>query len=146
MEKGAEENKDWREEVSKNLEYYLDTKEGRNELMEMIKTEAMRLLQQIKGRQKVKEFIWLSRFCPNCSYFMKGRRGFMRCVKLDARIVKPFHGKPLWAVMLTANGEESLIVGIDWHSKSLDVSEILVEEAINRVNNGFPYPCFEYGQ
>ncbi|MCP8307863.1 MAG: hypothetical protein H3Z54_04125 [archaeon] len=144
MEKGARENRDWREEASKNLDYYLDTKEGRNELMEMIRAEAMRLLQQMKGRQRVKEFIWLSKFCLNCSYFMGGKRGFMRCIKLDAKIVKPFYGKPLWAVIMTTNGEESLIVDIDWHSKSFDVSDFLVEEAIKRVNNGYPYPCFEY--
>lgn len=144
MERGAKENRNWREEVSKNLDYYLDTKEGRNELVEMIKDETMRLLQQMKGRQRVKEFIWLSRFCLNCSYFVEGKRGFMKCMRLDARIVKPFYGKPLWAFIMTANGEESSIVDIDWHSKSFDVSEILVEEAIKRINNGYPYPCFEY--
>jgi len=144
MERGAKENRDWREEVSKNLDYYLDTKEGRNELVEMIKAETMRLLQQLKGRQRVKEFIWLSRFCLNCSYFVGGKRGFMKCMKMDARIVKPFYGKPLWDFIMTTNGEESSIVDIDWHSKSFDVSEILVEEAIKRVNNGYPYPCFDY--
>jgi len=146
MEKGAKENKDWREEVSKNLDYYLDTREGRNELMEMIKAEVMRLLQQIKGRQRIKEYIWLSKFCLSCSYFIRGRGDFMKCVKLDARIVKPFHGKPLWAIITTTHGEESLIVDIDWRSKSIDVTDILVEEAIERINNGYPYPCFEYNK
>ncbi|MCP8309187.1 MAG: hypothetical protein H3Z54_10940 [archaeon] len=146
MEKGAKENRDWREEVSKNLDYYLDTKEGRNELTEMIRAEAMRLLQQMEGRPRLKEFIWLSKFCLNCSYFMKRKGGFMRCMKLDAKIVKPFYGKPLWAIIVTTGGEESSIVDIDWHSKSFDVSDILVEEAIKRINNGYPYPCFEYGR
>ncbi|MEM3437830.1 MAG: hypothetical protein QXP55_04795 [Nitrososphaerales archaeon] len=146
MEEKSEEDKDWREEVSKNLDYYLDTKEGRNELIEMIKAETIRLLQQIKGRQRIKEHIWLSKFCLNCLYFTKSKGGFMRCTKLNARIVKPFYGKPIWAVFTTINGEESLIVDIDWHSKSIDVSDILVEEAIKRINNGYPYPCFEYSE
>ncbi len=145
MERGAKENRDWREEVSKDPDYYLDTEEGRNELVEMIKAETMRLLQQMKGRQRVKEFIWLSRFCLNCSYFVKGKRSFMRCMKMDARIVKPFYGKPLWASVMTAYGEESSIVDIDWYSKSFEVSEILVEETIKGINKGYPYPCFEYG-
>lgn len=146
MEEKAIDDKDWREEVSKNLDYYLDTKEGRNELMEMIRAESIRLLQQIKDRQRVKEYIWLSKFCLDCSYFMKSKGGFMRCTKLNAKIVKPFHGKPIWAIVVTANGEESLIVDIDWHSKYIEVTDILVEEAIKRINNGYPYSCFEYGK
>ncbi|MGQ9468919.1 MAG: hypothetical protein ACUVTD_03715 [Nitrososphaerales archaeon] len=144
MGREVKETRDWREEASKNLDYYLDTKEGRNELMEMIRAEAIRLLQQMKGRQRVKEFIWLSKFCLNCSYFMEGKRGLMRCMKLDARIVKPFYGKPLWAIIATTDGEESSIVDIDWNSKSFNVSDILIEEAIKKINNGYPYPCFEY--
>ncbi|MCP8305301.1 MAG: hypothetical protein H3Z50_07565 [archaeon] len=135
---------DWREEASKNLEYYLETEEGRNKLVEMIRAEAVRLLQQMKARQRVREAVWLSRFCLNCSYLMKGKRGSMKCMKWDVKVVKPFYGKPLWTVILTERGEELKIVDFDWHSKSFSVSDILVEEAIKRVNNGYPYPCFEY--
>ncbi|NWG09972.1 MAG: hypothetical protein HXX80_06705 [Nitrososphaerales archaeon] len=146
MEKRAKEIKDWREEASKNLEYYLDTKEGRNELMEMIKAEATRLLEQMKGRQRVREVIWLSKFCQNCSYFMREGRSSMRCMRLDAIIVKPFYGRPVWAIIAGKDGKESFITDIDWHSRSIDVSDILVEEAIERINNGYPYPCFEFGK
>jgi len=146
MEKRTKEIRDWREEASKNLEYYLDTREGRNELMEMIRDEATRLLEQMKSRQRVREIIWLSKFCQNCSYFIREGRGTMRCMRLDATIVKPFYGRPIWAIVARKDGEESLITDIDWHSRSIDVSDILVEKAIERINNGYPYPCFEYGR
>ncbi|MEM3382899.1 MAG: hypothetical protein QXL52_00455 [Nitrososphaerales archaeon] len=146
MEEKTKGDKDWREEVSKNLDYYLDTNEGRNELMEMVKAETTRLLQQIKSRQRVKEYIWLSKFCSSCLYFVKSKAGIMKCTKLNAKIVKPFHGKPIWAVIVTTNGEESLIVDINWCSKAIDVTDILVEEAIKRINNGYPYPCFEHNE
>lgn len=135
---------DWREEASKNLEYYLETEEGRNKLVEMIRAEAVRLLQQMKGRQRIRETIWLSRFCLNCSYLMESRRGSMKCTKWNAKVVKPFYGKPLWTFIQTERGEELKVVDFDWHSKSFSVSDILVDEAIKRVNNGYPYSCFEY--
>jgi len=137
---------DWREEASNNLEYYIDTEEGRNKLVEMIRAEAVRLLQQMKGRERVRDAIWLSKFCFHCSHLVKGKRGSMRCMRWDSRIVKPFYGKPLWTVTLTSGGEELKIVDLDWDSKSFSVSNILVEEAIKRVNNGYPYSCFNYGR
>ncbi len=142
----AEQKKtDWREEVSKNLEYYLDTEEGRGKLVNMIRAEAARLLQQMKGRQRTREIIWLSKFCLNCSNFMESYRGSMKCTKWSMKIIKPFYGKPIWSVILNLHGEKLKITDFDWRYKSLNVSDILVEEAIKRINKGYPYPCFEYG-
>lgn len=136
---------DWREKVSQDLDYYLDTEEGRKELSEMIKAESEAILEYIsKYRQRVKDIIWLSRFCLGCTYFSQLRRNYYRCGKHDARLVKPFFGKPLWATVTTSSGQkELLITGVNWDEKSFNISDLVVEETMRRINRGHPYTCFQ---
>lgn len=134
--------KDWREEVSNNLEYFLDTEEGRHLLAEMIRAEKAFILEQIKGRQRVKEVIWHSAYCSRCHFFDCERRA-TRCQKFDARIVKPFYGRPLWTFTKTLEGKEWFIADLDWSSKRLEIPDVVVEKAIKMINNGLPYSCFE---
>lgn len=135
----------WRERVSRDLDYFLDTEEGRKELSEMVKAETDAILEYIRtSRPRVRDVIWLSQYCRVCARFNAGRRGYMRCEKHDARLVKPFFGKPIWATVVTTHGEKELLVtGVDWNAKSFDISDMVIEEAIARINGGDPYRCFE---
>ncbi|MCS7116190.1 MAG: hypothetical protein NZ896_01820 [Nitrososphaerales archaeon] len=137
--------RDWREKVTENLDYYIDTDEGRKEFSEMSRKERELLEEYIrKSRRRIKDIVWLSRFCLLCVQFVKRGDGYTRCAKLNARIVKPFYGKPVWGTSVTSSGEKELfIVGFDWKVKSIDVPESLVEVAISTINNGYPYACFE---
>lgn len=68
----------------------------------------------------------------------------MSCEKWNARIVKPFYGKPLWFITRDEEGNQIMNVSdIDWNEKWLEVSEAIVQEAIENINNGRPYDCFE---
>ena len=133
----------WTEKASKNLDYYLNTEEGQKELSEMIKKETETQLQELsKSKQGLKEIIWLSKYCNKCSNFIQTKNS-MKCVKFDSKIVKPFYGRPLWNLRLYSRTEESFISEINWNLKSYDVADIIIEEAIKKINKGYPYLCFE---
>ena len=92
VEKKPEEQH-WTEKASSNLEYYLDTEEGRKELSEMIKKETELQLKQIfTSKQGLKEIIWLSKYCDQCTHFTEGRRS-MKCAKFKKRKVEEALGK-----------------------------------------------------
>jgi hypothetical protein len=133
----------WQEEASRNPDYYLDTDKGRKELSEMIKKETESLLKELKkNRQRIKEIIWFSNYCPQCSNYIEKRK-LMKCEKFNVKIIKPFFGKPIWSISLNSKGEEeSRITGIDWNSKAFPVSDSIIEEASLRINKGLPYSCF----
>ena len=134
----------WVEEITANLDYYLNTPEGRMKLLELAKKESKKreeaALKQYRPRRNV---IWLSRYCYKCKYFSQhGSR--MRCTFWDAKIVKPFYGKPLWFISFNELGKP--IVGVsdvEWEDKWLNVEEEIVEMAIDRINNGRPYSCYK---
>jgi len=131
--------KNWREEVTENLEYYLDTEEGRKELERLMKEEARVILGRFR---RIKEIIWLGKYCRSCKYFSE-RNGVMRCERFDCRLVKPFYGRPIWLIAVDENGRAELYVGdVDWNRKAIDVSDLVVEKAIEHVNGGLPYPCY----
>ncbi len=135
----------WYQAVAENPEYYTNTEEGKKELAEMIRKESERLLEQVgKTVKRTKEIIWLSRFCSACEFFRGGPR--MRCERWDVRIVKPFYGRPIWTRVQsrTMKDEKELAVeGINWDLKWREISDKVVERAVDHVNGGFPYYCYK---
>ena len=132
----------WTEKASSDLEYYLDTENGRKELSEMIKKQTELQLQEvISSKQGLKEVIWLSKHCNQCSHFLEGKNS-MKCIKFKSKIVKPFYGKPIWSIQLS-DIEESHVKDVDWNSKSSEVSDKIIKKAIDKINKGYPYFCFE---
>jgi hypothetical protein len=136
----------WWKALAEDPDYYTNTEEGQKKLAEMIRKESERLLEEIgRNVKRTKEVIWLSRFCSSCHYFREqGRR--MECDKWKVRIVKPFHGRAIWNELPSraAIEEKELVVeGIDWDSKWKEVSDRIVEMAIEMVNGGFPYYCYK---
>jgi hypothetical protein len=136
----------WWKALAEDPDYYTNTEEGKKELAEMIRKESERLLEEIgRSVKRTKEVIWLSRFCSSCYYFREqGQK--MECDKWKVRIVKPFHGRAIWNVLPSraAIEEKELVVeGIDWESKWKEVSDRIVEMAIEMVNGGFPYYCYK---
>jgi hypothetical protein len=135
---------EWMQEVTNNLDYYLDTEEGKQKLLEEARKWAEQALEEVARVHKPqRNIIWLSKHCNECRYFVAhGQR--MSCEKWGARIVKPFYGKPLWFVTRDEEGNPIMNVSdIDWNQKWLEVSEAIVEEAIERINKGRPYDCYE---
>jgi len=144
----SEENEftSWYQALAEDPEYYTNTEEGQKELAEMIRKESERLLEQIgKTVKRTKEIIWLSRYCNECEYFRnEGSR--MHCNRWDVRIVKPFYGRPVWgsAPSRTNRDEKELVVeGIDWNEKWKEISDKIVERAVDSVNGGYPYYCYK---
>lgn len=135
----------WYQAVAEDPEYYTNTEEGQKELAEMIRKESERLIEQIgKTVKRTKEIIWLSRFCNACEFFRGGAR--MRCERWDVRIVKPFYGRPIWTRVpsKTMKDEKELAVeGINWDLKWREISDKVVERAIDHVNGGYPYYCYK---
>ena len=135
----------WYQAVAEDPGYYTNTEEGQKELAEMIRKESERLIEQIgKTVKRTKEIIWLSRFCSACEYFRAGSR--TRCDRWDVRIVKPFYGRPIWTRVQskTMKDEKELAVeGINWDLKWREISDKVVERAIDHVNGGFPYYCYK---
>ena len=74
----------------------MNTKEGQEELAQMIRRESERLLEEIgKSVKRTKEIIWLSRYCTSCKSFSQdGSR--TTCKRWNVRIVKPFYGRAIW--------------------------------------------------
>jgi len=131
------EREDWRKIVSQNLDYYLNTEEGRKELFNMARAEAEYLIEEIKKRKRDEKIIWLSKYCFNCVHFYS--KNLLKCKKWNSRLVKPFYGKVKWK-----HKEEDLFISdFDWNSKAFNVSDIIVELAIEKINKGMPYFCFE---
>ena len=135
----------WYRAVAEDPEYYTRTEEGQKELADMIRKESERLLEQIgKTVKSTKEIIWLSRFCRECHYFREGLR--MHCDRWDVRIVKPFYGRPIWTKVpsKTIRDEKELAVeAINWDMKWREISDKVVERAIEQVNGGYPYYCYK---
>lgn len=135
----------WYQAIAEDPEYYTKTEEGQKELAEMIRKESERLLEQLgKTVKRTKEIIWLSRFCSACQFFRDGSRTY--CDRWDVRIVKPFYGRPIWTHVpsRTNRDEKELAVeGIDWDKKWREISDKVVERAIDHVNGGYPYYCYK---
>ncbi len=136
----------WWQALAEDPDYYTNTEQGQKELADMIRKESERLIQEIgKSVKSTKEIIWLSRFCSACQYYKQDGRK-MTCSKWRVRIVKPFHGRPIWANVPSrnGNGEKELVVdGIDWDTKWKEISDRVVEMATDLVNGGYPYFCFK---
>ena len=140
---GEEEFVSWYRALAENPEYYTNTEQGQKELAEMIRKESERLLEQIgKTVKRTKEIIWLSRYCSECQHFLKeGKK--MNCNRWGVRIVKPFYGRPIWVSASKSGDEKEMVVeGIDWDSKWKEISDQIVERAIDLVNGGYPYFCY----
>jgi hypothetical protein len=144
----AEENQfeSWYKAVASDPEYYTNTEQGQKELADMIRKESERLLEQIgKTVKRTKEIIWLSRFCSECQYFRRDGSK-THCDRWSVRIVKPFYGKVIWAGAPAGPGgdeKELTIEGIDWDAKWKEISDKIVEMAIDLVNGGYPYYCYK---
>ncbi|MEM0286815.1 MAG: hypothetical protein QXG05_01420 [Nitrososphaerota archaeon] len=138
---------EWFEEVTENLDYYLNTEEGKKKLMEEAKKMAEQALEEVaKLHKPQREIIWLSKYCSKCIYFRQ-QASRMRCERWNARIVKPFYGKPLWFISRDEEGNRTIdVTDVDWDKKWIAVSEIIVEQAIEHINDGNPYDCYEPGR
>ncbi len=135
----------WYEKLAENPDYYTNTKEGQDELAQMIRRESERLLAELgKSVKRTREIIWFSRHCLDCNYFEKNN-GRMQCGKWDVRIVKPFYGRAIWSrapSKYNRDEKELVVEDIDWNSKWKEISDAIVEKAIDMVNDGYPYFCF----
>lgn len=134
----------WVEEVYDNLDYYLETEEGRKKLEEIAKSEAERLITEISRVYKPqRDIIWLSRWCTRCEYFTLNKKKHW-CAKHNARLVKPFFGKPIWSIKPEEDDySKAVILDIDWSKMSRVVKDYIVEAAIDMINAGRPYYCYE---
>jgi hypothetical protein len=132
----------WQEALARDPEYY--TKEGQEELAQMIRRESERLIEEIgKSVKRTKEIIWLSRYCTSCKFFTEGSK--TTCGRWHVRIVKPFYGRPVWESVPVRGNEsekERVVANIDWNKKWKEISNKIVEWAIDKVNAGFPYFCY----
>jgi len=141
-----EEFVNWYRALAENPEYYTNTEQGQKELADMIRRESERLLEEIgKSVKRTKEIIWLSRYCDKCQYYSR-ESSRMRCNRWGVRIVKPFHGRPIWMSIpsRTSLGEKELVVeDINWDLKWREISDKIVERAIELVNGGYPYFCYK---
>ena len=135
----------WYEALAENPDYFTNTEAGQKELAEMIRRESERLLAELGKRvRRTREVIWLSRHCSNCKFFQKNN-GRIDCGKWDVRIVKPFYGRPVWSKVpsKTNKGEKEMVINdIDWNLKWREISDAIVERAVDMVNGGRPYFCF----
>jgi hypothetical protein len=134
----------WQQALAEKPEYYMNTKQGQEELAQMIRKESERLLEEIGKSVKVtKEIIWLSKWCLSCKFYnIQGAKTM--CNKWNARIVKPFYGRPIWEKMEVRGREEKelVVADIDWDRKWKEISDKIVEWAVEKVNGGFPYFCY----
>jgi hypothetical protein len=135
----------WWQALARDPEYYTNTEQGQKELADMIRKESERLIDELgKSVKRTKEIIWLSRFCSSCHYFKsEGRK--TTCTKWGVRIVKPFHGRAVWRQIpsrRSADEKEFVVDGIDWDTKWKEISDRIVDMAVEMVNGGFPYFCY----
>ncbi|MDG6939695.1 MAG: hypothetical protein JRN39_04750 [Nitrososphaerota archaeon] len=140
----VESREEWVEEVTKNLDYYLTTEEGKRKLLEEAQRMADQALQEVaRLHRPQREIVWLSRYCYDCLHF-RTQRGRLQCIRWGAKLVKPFYGKPLWFMSRDQHGNRVMDISeVDWDRKWLAVSDLLVEQAVNKINDGRPYDCFE---
>ncbi len=142
----AEEPLRWQEALAEDPAYYMDTKQGQKELAEMIRSESERLIEELgRSPKRTREIIWLSRFCMSCKFYEQNDRK-STCRRWNVRIVRPFYGKPIWTLIKSGtspDGKEEVIHDIDWNKKWKNISEKIVEWAVDKVNGGFPYFCYE---
>ena len=146
MEKAEKQIIDWREKVSTDQEFYLNSPKGREKLSNMARLEEESIRERItRNPPKTKEIIWFSRYCSECTNFVEGRGKVMRCGKYKARLVKPLHGRAVWNEVTNATSDKELLVKeIDWNQTWVKVREEEEEKAIAEINNGLPYQCFEH--
>lgn len=150
MQRDEEENPlNWQEALADDPEYYMNTREGQEELAQMIRQESERLLEEIgRSVKRTKEIIWLSRYCMSCKFFTKEGSTRMTCRRWNVRIVKPFYGRPVWESIVakgagqTTQQKERVVADIDWNKKWKEISNRIVEWAVDKVNGGFPYFCY----
>ena len=145
---GDEERLGWQEALARDPEYYMNTKEGQEELAQMIRRESERLLEEIgKSVKRTKEIIWLSKYCTSCKSFSQdGSR--TTCKRWNVRIVKPFYGRAIWESVPKKGNEmekERVVSDIDWSKKWKEISDQIVEWAVEKVNGGYPYFCYTRG-
>lgn len=145
LEDGEEEPLNWYQALAEDPEYYMNTKDGQEELAQMIRRESERLIEEIgKTVKRTKEIIWLSRYCLSCKFHLShGSR--ISCQKWNVRLVKPFYGRPVWEkVALKGNEREKelVVADIDWDRKWKEMSDKIIEWATDRVNGGYPYFCY----
>ena len=140
----TEEPLSWQEALAENSEYYTETAQGQKELAQMIRRESERLLAELgRSVKRTREIIWLSRFCTSCKFFDQHERR-ITCRRWDVRIVKPFYGRPIWSSIQSKKSpeeKEEVIHDIDWTKKWKEISEKIVDWAIDHVNGGLPYFC-----
>jgi hypothetical protein len=134
----------WQQALAENPHYYMDTKQGQEELAQMIRKESERLLEEIgKSVKHTKDIIWLSKWCTSCKFY--GSHGAKpMCSRWNARIVKPFYGQPIWEKLEVQGREdkELVVADIDWDRKWREISDKIVEWAVEKVNGGYPYFCY----
>jgi len=135
----------WYEALAENPDYYMNTEAGQKELADMIRRQSERLIAELgRAVKRTREVIWLSRHCLDCKYFQKND-GRTECKRWDVRIVKPFYGRPIWSSIPSKvnRGEKEMVVDdIDWSTKWKEISDAIVERAVDMVNGGYPYFCF----
>lgn len=136
----------WYEKLAENPDYYTHTEAGQEELAQMIRKESERLLAELgKAPKRTREIIWFSRHCLQCRSF-ENNNGRMQCKRWDVRIVKPFYGRAIWSKIPSRRNpdeKELEVRDIDWGSKWQEISDAIVERAIDLVNDGYPYFCFK---
>tara|TARA_B100000315_G_scaffold144305_1_gene133303 strand:- start:1204 stop:1647 length:444 start_codon:yes stop_codon:yes gene_type:complete len=146
VEKAEKQIIDWREKVSSDQDFYLNSLKGREKLSNMARSEEESIRERItRNPPRTKEIIWFSRYCSECTNFTEGRGKSIRCNKYKARLVKPLHGRPVWNEVTNARGDKELLVKeIDWNERWVKVREGEEEKAIAEINSGRPYNCFEH--
>lgn len=129
------------EDITGNLDFYMATEEGRAQLVEITKKREKKFIEELmKFYRPQRDVIWMNPHCKNCIYYVE-RRG-ARCELNNARLVKPFYGRAIWEVINEAEALDFEVKGIEWEELRVQVAQEIIEEAMNKINNGRPYSCF----
>ncbi len=142
MNKGEQENE--YEEITRHLDYYTLTEEGRQQLEEISrKRERIFIEELFKYYRPERNIIWMSSYCESCIYYTT-RGGNPYCSFNESRLVKPFHGR---AILKLIKDELDRIVSvevrdIDWDGVWQSVDDEIIRASMEGINGGRPYDCF----
>ncbi len=141
----SEDEESFYQDFTDNLDYYVETEEGRQQLIEAHKKKEKKFIEELlKYFKPQRDIIWMSSYCRHCVYYVERGLATARCELNDSKLVKPFYGTAVWKVIKDVQtGKTTLeLEEIKWDEKWLEISEAEIEEAMERINGGKPYDCF----
>jgi len=129
------------EDITGNLDFYTATDEGKAQLIEITKKREKKFIEELmKFYKPQRDVIWMSKYCEQCVYYIE--KNGARCELNNAKLVKPFYGRIIWEAIKEGEDFDIEVKEIDWEELRVQVEQELINEAMNRINDGRPYSCF----